>query len=827
MNVPAYLAVARVARRQALRAPWRSLLIVAMVALPIAALTTTAIAIRTSVPTDAERITEQFGTADLEVYPNHRTTTSDVAAALPTGSRIASVGFLSITRPLVEHASIVYFSVFEYGVPVDRPPVRGMYRILEGAAPTGPGEAAVGPAIMQVLGLHIGDTFSPRRGVDLRITGTVVSAGHLNDPVVVLGPGTLASLVRDRIDEWLVQLPPEVSPTTAAERLSAVHLAAGDTVSALQDHQNDEQKGTAGAFAAAAVMLLATGLIAGAAFAVGARRQLRTLGLLGASGAERRHVRATVVLTGTTLGAVGSAVGLGLGIAAAFPIHPYLDRLAGRYVGPIDVPWVPLLGAFALGTVAATVAAYLPARTASKISVLQALAERAPPPRRPGRIAAVGVGAVVAGAAIAAWATGPTVSAKHAWILTGGIVVMIVGILVGIPMLVSWTGRLAGVLPTLARIAARDIARNGRRTGAALAAGAIALGLPVAIATESLADQARYEPTPYLAVDQFHLWGFGSGEAVAREVAAAMDDLRAAFPGSIAARLVPAVTTISRHGRLHESSAYRIRWMSDGYSSQPLYIADAEVLRALHAEGGIGALERGEVVAVGQEPGGGGRLDVGLSIRARPRPRILARGVPVSSAGGFQDAGGYFVSAARAADLGLRPSSEPIVNAVFRAAAPLSSSDIARAKDIVSRQPDVAATSEADLSGGADTLRLVTTIAGMVIALMIVGVIVALLSAESRRDRAILVAVGAGPRSRRGVAGATAALIAALSAAFAVIVGLVPTSVLLQVENQDQPFIVPWAVIAIVVFATPVFAGVLAGLVSREPKAAQLLRPIA
>jgi hypothetical protein len=51
--------------------------------------------------------------------------------------------------------------------------------------------------------------------------------------------------------------------------------------------------------------------------------------------------------------------------------------------------------------------------------------------------------------------------------------------------------------------------------------------------------------------------------------------------------------------------------------------------------------------------------------------------------------------------------------------------------------------------------------------------------------------------------------------------------VLLQVENQDQPFIVPWAVIAIVVFGTPVLAGVLAGLVSREPKAAQLLRPIA
>ncbi|MEP7223754.1 MAG: FtsX-like permease family protein, partial [Actinomycetota bacterium] len=111
--------------------------------------------------------------------------------------------------------------------------------------------------------------------------------------------------------------------------------------------------------------------------------------------------------------------------------------------------------------------------------------------------------------------------------------------------------------------------------------------------------------------------------------------------------------------------------------------------------------------------------------------------------------------------------------------------------------------------------------------LMIVGVIVALLSAESRRDGAILVAIGAGPRSRRSVAGASAALIGVLSAVFAVVVGLAPTMVLLHVENHHYPFEVPWAVIAGVVLGVPAIAGLSAALVSRQPKAALLLRPIA
>jgi hypothetical protein len=55
-------------------------------------------------------------------------------------------------------------------------------------------------------------------------------------------------------------------------------------------------------FVAGALALFVTGLIAAAAFVVGARRQLRELGVVGAVGGERRHVVAVVLLGGTTVG---------------------------------------------------------------------------------------------------------------------------------------------------------------------------------------------------------------------------------------------------------------------------------------------------------------------------------------------------------------------------------------------------------------------------------------------------------------------------------------------------------------------------------------------
>lgn len=239
-------------------------------------------------------------------------------------------------------------------------------------------------------------------------------------------------------------------------------------------------------FVGGALALFATGLIAAAAIVVGARRQLRELGLVGAIGGERRHVLAIVVLGGTTLGIVGSVVGTVVGIAGAYLAHPFMDDLVGHPIGPLELNSIALIGAIAMGTLAATLAALAPARAVAKISTLDALAGRTGSPRPPGRIAGLGLLVVLAGGLLTVLGTQTDDDIFQA----GGFIAMLSGFLFSIPLLVTSLGRIATRLPMTGRLAARDAARHGRRTGAAVAAAVIALSVPVAASTYSLGREA-------------------------------------------------------------------------------------------------------------------------------------------------------------------------------------------------------------------------------------------------------------------------------------------------------------------------------------------------
>jgi putative ABC transport system permease protein len=255
-----------------------------MVALPIAALAGAAVVIRTATQTDPERVTEALGTGDFELYWTRDVTTEELAAKLPAGTGIAAEGFLQVP-PIVEANHIIYFSLYEFDVPVDQRPVLGRFVVLDGRAATQAGEIALHPDVLDDFGAHIGDVISPRPGLSLKIVGTLASAGGVNWPVGVMGPGTLDSIGRTPRGGWLIDLPP--GSDVASVRASLGTLGRGGFTGAedvLGNDRHDERNATGGAFAATTLLLLGTGLIVRAAFAVGARRQLRTLGLLGAAG---------------------------------------------------------------------------------------------------------------------------------------------------------------------------------------------------------------------------------------------------------------------------------------------------------------------------------------------------------------------------------------------------------------------------------------------------------------------------------------------------------------------------------------------------------------
>jgi putative ABC transport system permease protein len=830
MTLPPIRAVALIAWRQARRSPWRSALVTAMVALPIAALACTVVALKTVRPTAQQLSTEAMGSADIMITGfTGNLVPSALVNELPAGTQVVT-GTALYTQNIVR-GSVVYLPVDEFSARVDQAPLRGIFAMVDGRAPAAPGEVAVDPHTLAAFGARIGDRITLEdAGLTLRVTGTLLVPAHFGDSIAVLAPGTIAYKRTDFSGFW-VDLP----PGSAVDKVTGV--LANDPHDLILQTRDDiahadasaNAVANAGAFAGAAVALFATGLIAAAAFVVGARRQLRLLGLIGAQGGEPRHIRATVLFGGVVLGLAGSIVGVALGIAAAFALHPHLARIAGRLVRPVQLPPLPLVGAVVMGTLAATLAAYGPARSAARLSTLDALAARTPPPRRPGRLTAGGLVGVAAGAGLTAWGT-----IGHAGaVLAAGLVLMVGGFLLAVPLLVTSIGRLARYLPTVARLAARDLARNGRRTGAAMAAATIALALPIALSTQWLSDEATQAQTPYMASDQLSVSvaPAGPGSLVEEHRAQVLGaQLHAAFPRDLIVVLKPA-TPVGHPGSLIYASGAQT--ILHGVSFTPgglLWIGGPDLLRAFHAEDGIAGLEAGKVVAIG--PGGIDHGQVHLEHNeGLPSLDLPAVEAGATRYGSLTNSGeyNYVISPAAAALVGLVPNqpSDQSVQFVLRSPSSLSKADIDRAKAIAAEQPGASALSLGDLASDTTFARTALTLGGAAVALAILAVVLALLGAESRRDRAILVAVGAEPRTRRRLAGVNAILVAGLAGILAVPTGFAPMAVQEISRRVGEVVVVPWATIAFVLLGVPVIAGALAALGSRQPQAARLLRPLA
>ncbi|MDP9331182.1 MAG: hypothetical protein M3P11_11160 [Actinomycetota bacterium] len=803
-----------------------------LVALPVAGLVGAATVIRTAVPTPEERARNAMGSADLQLFPYRTLRAGELSAHLPPGS--SSVERIEKSSRSIVDGRSLETSLIELSAPADAPLTAGMFHLLDGRFPTQPGEAALQPEVLDAYGARIGDRVRfADQDLTVTVTGTVVEPEELYTMLALLGPGTFTSKeVRSSYDTYLVGLPPGASQSQAAAGLSSLTHGGVSTRETVIAHGPwGRTIATGGSFAAAALALFGTGLIAAAAFAVGARRQLRTLGLISAAGGEPRHVRATVLLGGTVLGFVGSCLGVAIGIGASFVIHPFLERFARRIVGPVRIPVIPLLGALALGTAASTLAAYAPARSAAKLSTVEALAGRTPPPKAPGRLAAAGLVIAIAGGALVAWATSAN---SDAW-LTLGLITMLSGFLVAIPLVVTWIGRGAGHLPTAPRIAARDLARHGRRTAAALAAATIALALPIGVGALTLSQDASERSVPFMAADQLSI-GFFDGMLKPRsgDSDRLIGDLRAALPGSVVVPLRTAAVVKGGKQRSIWVNGPLVR--SQGQASREigeLLIGDADVLRAFHAEEGIPAFESGSIVAIGPGITDGGVIHLTSRLGGDPNDTRGWIDLPAVEAGDTMYASlgagyNYVISADAAAHLGLVVSKTSASNPqiVLRAPNDLNGDEIQHARQVASRYPGATVNSEADLGSHNGTGRWAVGIVGTALALAIVAVVVALIGAESRKDRAILAAVGAAPRTRRSLAGASAWVVAAVAGALAVPAGFAPVVVFRVAQARDYPIVVPWAAIAVAILVVPIIAGGIAAVGSREPKPMSLLRPI-
>ena len=464
-GVPARRAVARWAWRL-LRREWRQQILV----LALLTLTVAAAAFSVSAAYNVASLPgPQFGSANHLLQfggTSPKALTADIAAARKAFGTIQVIGRRIAAIP--GSAQTVEFRAESPHGPYSGP----MLALTQGHYPSGAGQVAVTSQIAQTLQLRIGSPLS--LDGHQTVTGIVENPSDLNDQFALVSLSTAGP--PQSVTVLLNASPARFEAFRAAFHGPLVWQARGASTQGAV---------AGGMLGAVTVLLLLVGLVAAAGFAVIAARRQRQLGMLAAVGATRKQLRMVMVAGGAVVGVIAAVAGTAAGLAVWIAAAPGLDTFAGHRIDRLNIPWSLVALGMLLAVVTATGAAWWPARAAARLPVTLALSARPPRPRpahRPALLAALMIVAGVACLALANQSRPPLIIA--------GALAMTLGILFISPLAIRALAAPGRRAPVAVRLALRDLARHQARSGAALAAISLALGITAAIIISSAADKA-------------------------------------------------------------------------------------------------------------------------------------------------------------------------------------------------------------------------------------------------------------------------------------------------------------------------------------------------
>ena len=350
--------------------------------------------------------------------------------------------------------------------------------LLRGSYPAGPGQAAVSDGVAALLGLEIGDTLA-LDGRRRTVVGTVENPRDLSDEFALVSPSSAGAP-----DELTVLV--DAGADSVGAFMDGRAPGGRSAVTGSEARQSNRGADALAMLSVATVFLLLATLVAAAGFAVVAQRRLRQLGALAAIGATERHLRLVLLTNGTVVGAIGALIGAIVGLAVWLALVPTLEPAVGHRIDPLSVPWPLLFAVVLVAVLGATAAAWWPGRVVARIPVTLALSARPPRPRATHRstiVAAVLIAAGIGSLALAGRDSEP--------LIVAGILATIVGILLLGPVAIRLFARAAGHAPVAPRLALRDLARYQARSGAALAAITLALGIATAVVIVAAAEEKQ------------------------------------------------------------------------------------------------------------------------------------------------------------------------------------------------------------------------------------------------------------------------------------------------------------------------------------------------
>jgi putative ABC transport system permease protein len=245
----------------------------------------------------------------------------------------------------------------------------------------------------------------------------------------------------------------------------------------------------------AAIALVVGSFLIVNTFSILVAQRSRELALLRAMGATKRQVTRSVLVEAFAIGLIGSTVGvavgylLALGLKALFGLFGF--DLAGATFSIAPRTWV---WSYAVGVLVTMLAAYLPARRASKISPVAAMRDDvALPEASLHRRLVVGVAMVLGGAGMIA--AGFVVKGNMGLLVLGlGMLAILVGVSLMSPVIGRPVISLLGAIfrrpfGAVAVLATQNAVRNPRRTAAT--ASALMIGLTLVVLMSILGQSAK------------------------------------------------------------------------------------------------------------------------------------------------------------------------------------------------------------------------------------------------------------------------------------------------------------------------------------------------
>lgn len=797
----AWRVAARLARRE-VRTHWaRSLLVVVIIAVPVAAAQAVAIAWR-SVDRSIDFASDDG--VSPTYFPEHADA-QDVTGFDPRlgepppidGATQTAVGFRVqdwTSTPGHGAGPDDLSRVDIVGFVVDRSAVD----LTEGREPGTRHEVVISTALADDAGLAVGDRMEAVASeVELVVVG-IAGTDQVNGPTAWAGPPA------DAADDWvpaaLARFRDSGNDQVEASMWQLTWFGAsgggvdgepGDDLWVDDElaYASSSDVGLSDVVVGAVVAAIAIGFVAttaSTAFAIGARRQMRQLGILASAGARPADLFRAVVLQGTVLGAVAAVAATVLTVTArSVVLRTVLDE------GDWIVPRMTTLavGIAVLGVVAGTVAAVVPALTASTVPTLSALAGRRPTRRRRLRTPWLGLVLVPVGLGLLTWAASDasTDSSSDSLASVVGVLATMVGAIALSPGIVAVIGTLSGRVGGTVRLAGRSLARSGMRTAAVVASTAVALSIPAIVLVAQAHDEAtdRIDRTPAEEkVDEAYRSATivrieaptDQGDAVLAQVSAIVGAT------GIATRTIPVL-----------------------YDDRPISAisVDPERLRAVTGDDAVAdALETGDLVQLegrsrdadlGAYAPFGGR-EPGATIDGGDITTVAADDISLLTALLFADTSTGLV--------GLVPDGPSYAGGVVYVEGELPGSTQRELESLsapLQVVPSRAALAELAPSDGRDLVSvwvdgpdpttppvaLLTLAGSILLALIVVGTASALAAADGRDDERIVVAVGAPPTVVRQRRALEATLTALAATALGVGVGAVATVLVLRAGGSD------------------------------------------